>query len=193
MGNVVVINHLTLDGVMQAPGHADEDRRDGFAHGGWAQERSEQVMGNELGKWMRGEHVFLFGRVSYEGMLSGWNERGGPFMEALNGTRKYVASRDPDAKLQWPNSTLLTGDIPAEVARLKDELDEDLVMMGSGELIGALMEHGLVDTFLLMTHPIVLGTGRRLFAGDAAATLRLSNSVTTPTGVVVATYESAPA
>ncbi len=86
MGRIVVVNHVTLDGVMQAPGHADEDTRDGFAHGGWATPRSDEQMGAAVGRRMDGRHQFLFGRRSYDAMLEGWNERGGPFKDALNQT-----------------------------------------------------------------------------------------------------------
>jgi dihydrofolate reductase len=191
MGRAVVINHVTLDGVMQGPGRADEDTRGGFEHGGWAVPRNDEVMGAKLGEWMRGGHALLFGRRSYEDMLAAWNRMGGPFKDALNSAPKYVASRNPATKLEWPNSTLLHGDVPGAVAELKESEGSDLVIMGSGELIGSLMAAGLIDVFVLMIHPVVLGTGRRLFEDGVHASLRLTDSVTTTKGVLLATYEPA--
>ena len=163
MAKVVVVNHLTLDGVMQAPGRPDEDTRDGFAYGGWAVPRNDEVMGAKVGEWMGGRHAFLFGRRSYEDMLEAWNRMGGPYKDGLNNTPKYVASTNSAIRLQWPNSVPLHGDVPAAVAELKQTSDRTLVIMGSGELIGSLMAAELIDVFFLMIHPLVLGTGRRLF------------------------------
>jgi dihydrofolate reductase len=172
---------------MQAPGAPDEDTRDGFRHGGWATAGSDETVQQAIGRHQseRASGGLLLGRRSYEGMLAGWNERGGPFRDALNNTPKYVVSRSPQTELRWPNSTLISGDIPAEVARL----DGDLTIMGSGELIRALLPHGLIDELLLVIHPLVLGSGRRLFeADDHVARLRLLESVVAPSGVIVARY-----
>src|ERR1700688_4332961 len=116
MGKVIVINHMTLDGVMQGPGRPDEDTRDGFERGGWAVARGDQTMVAKMGERMSGDHAFLFGRRTYEDLLPTWNARGGPFKDALNSARKYVASSNPATGLDWPNSSLLHGDIPAAVA-----------------------------------------------------------------------------
>ena len=167
MGKVIVMNSVTLDGVMQGPGRPDEDTRDGFAHGGWAVPYSDEATVAKMGERMGAEHVWLFGRHTYEQLLASWNARGGPFKDALNDIRKYVASSDPAARLEWPNSTLLHGDVPAAVAELKESSDANLVIMGSGVLIASLMATELIDEYLLMIAPLVLGTGRRLFAGDA--------------------------
>ena len=191
MGRAVVINHVTLDGVMQGPGRADEDTRGGFEHGGWAASRSDEVIGAKVGEWMTGKHAFVLGRRSYEDMLEAWNRMGGPFKDALNNTPKYVASRNSATTLEWPNSTLLHGGIPAAVAELKQSAGGNLVIMGSGELIGSLMAAELIDVFLLMIHPLVLGTGRRLFTDDVHASLRLTDSISTTKGVLIATYEPA--
>jgi dihydrofolate reductase len=191
MGRAVVINHVTLGGVMQGPGRPDEDTRGGFQHGGWAIARNDEVMAAKLGEWMGGEHAFLFGRRSYEDMLEAWNRMGGPYKDALNNTPKYVVSRSSATRLEWPNSTLLHGDIPAAVAELKQRSGGDLVIMGSGELIGSLMTAELIDVFLLMIHPLVLGSGRRLFEDGVHASLQLTDSVTTTKGVLIATYEPA--
>jgi dihydrofolate reductase len=191
MGKVIVMNQLTLDGVMQGPGRADEDTRDAFERGGWAVSRGDQAMVTKMGERMGGDHAFLFGRRTYEDVLPYWNVQGGPFKNALNDAAKYVASGNPATRLDWPNSTLLHGDIPAAVADLKQSAGTNLVIMGSGVLIGSLMAADLIDEYLLMIHPLVLGTGRRLFPGGTHASLRLVDSITTSTGVLIATYEGA--
>ena len=191
MGKVIVMNHLTLDGVMQGPGRADEDTRDGFERGGWAVPHSDEAIVTKMGERMGGDRAFLFRRRTYEDLLASWNAKGGPFKDALNNARKYVASSNPAARLQWPNSTLLHGDVPAAVADLKQRSGTKLVIMGSGVLIGSLMAANLIDEYLLMIHPLVLGTGRRLFPGGVHVSLRLTDSVTTATGVLIAAYEPA--
>lgn len=191
MGRIIVMNQVTLDGVMQGPGRPDEDTRDGFAHGGWAVPRSDEAMAAKMGDRMGGDRAFLFGRRTYEDLLTSWNAQGGPFKEALNDARKYVASNNPATRLNWANSTLLSGDIPAAVADLKQSSGTNLVIMGSGVLIGSLMAADLIDEYLLMIHPVVLGTGRRLFPDGEQVSLRLTDSATTSTGVVIASYERA--
>jgi dihydrofolate reductase len=192
MGRIVVMNQVTLDGVMQGPGLPDEDTRDGFGFGGWAVARGDDAMVAKMGERMGEDRAFLFGRRTYEDLLASWNAQGGPFKEALNNARKYVASSLPTTKLEWPNSTLLSGDVPAAVADLKQSSGTTLVIMGSGVLIASLMAAELIDEYLLMIHPLVLGTGRHLFPGGTHASLRLVDSITTGTGVLIATYESAP-
>jgi dihydrofolate reductase len=189
---VVVVNHLTLDGVLQGPGGPDEDTRDGFARGGWAGQRSDDpAIGAALGRVMGEDFAWLFGRRSYDDMLGHWNEVGGPFRDGLNGTTKYVASSDPDRELPWPRSTLLSGDVPTAVADLRDRPGGNLVVMGSGELVRSLLPHGLVDELFLMIHPIVLGAGHRLFgAQDDPSVFTLVDCTTTGTGLLLATYRS---
>jgi dihydrofolate reductase len=188
MGKVIVMNAVTLDGVMQAPGRPDEDTRDGFAHGGWAVRYADDAMVAKMGEQMGEDRAFLFGRRTYVQLLTSWNARGGPFKDALNETRKFVASNSPETTLDWPNSTLLQGDVPAAVADLKQSSITNLVIMGSGVLIGSLIAAGLIDEYLLMVAPLVLGTGRRLFPAGVHMSLRLVESVTTRTGVVISTY-----
>jgi dihydrofolate reductase len=191
MGKVIVMNWVSLDGVMQGPGRPDEDTRDGFAHGGWGIPYGDEATAAKMGERMGGDRAFLFGRRTYENLLPSWNARGGPFKDALNNTRKYVASSNPATRLDWPNSTLLPGDVPAAVADLKQSSSANLVIMGSGVLIGSLMAADLIDEYLLMIAPVVLGAGRRLFAGGTHASLRLVDSATTGTGVLIATYAAA--
>jgi dihydrofolate reductase len=191
VSRVVVINNVTLDGVMQGPGRAEEDTRDGFTHGGRAAANTDEVMTEALGARMGEGLRLLLGRRSYEGMLGYWNTQDSPFKAALNNADKYVASRTLREPLPWPNSTLLQGDVAEAVAELKQQPGKDLIVWGSGELIQTLLRHELIDEFLLMIHPLVLGAGRRLFPdGGAPASLRLLDSTPTTTGVLLATYEA---
>jgi dihydrofolate reductase len=187
---IVVINHITLDGVMQAPGRADEDTRGGFPHGGWALPGNDEAMFRAIGERMGApDSALLLGRRSYDDMLTIWNARGGPFKDGLNSTPKYVVSHSASTHLAWPNSTLLHGDIPAAVAQLKHQPGGNLVIMGSGQLIRALLPHALIDEFLLMIHPILLGSGQRLFdLANNPTALRLIASTSTPKGVILASY-----
>jgi dihydrofolate reductase len=191
MGKVIVMNGVSLDGVMQGPGRPDEDTRDGFAHGGWGIPYGDEAIVAKMGERMGGDRAFLFGRRTYEQLLSSWNARGGRFRDALNNAHKYVASSNPAARLEWPNSTLLHGDVPGAVADLKQSSGTNLVIMGSGVLIRSLMAADLIDEYLLTITPVVLGSGRRLFAGGTHAPLRLVDSSTTGKGVLIATYERA--
>jgi dihydrofolate reductase len=192
MARLTVINHLTLDGVMQAPGRPDEDTRGGFEHGGWAASRNDEVMGRVMGERMTGGPLLL-GRRTYEQLYEYWpKQTDSPFSAALANVQKHVASTTLTEPLPWENSTLLSGDVPDAVRRLKAEEDKDVVVMGSGELIRSLIPHDLIDEWVLMIHPLVLGAGRRLF-GDTLGLgeLRLLDSVTTTTGVVCTTYGAA--
>ena len=190
MARIVVFNSMTLDGVMQAPGRPDEDKRGGFQFGGWAAPYSDPEMGKAAGQSMATTGGLLFGRRTYEDFYSVWpNRKDNPFTEVLNNTPKYVASTTLKEPLPWMNSTLLKGDIPRAVAALKTQLEKDLVILGSGELIRTLMKHHLIDLYMLLIHPLVLGSGRRLFAEGAYSTFQLVDSKTTPKGVVIATYQ----
>jgi dihydrofolate reductase len=188
---IVVINHLTLDGVMQSPGRPDEDTRGGFSHGGWAIPGNDPTMFQAIGERMaKPDGGMLFGRRSYEDMLTAWNAKGGPFKDGLNNARKYIASSSSETGLEWPNSTLVHGDVPAAVAELKENPGGNLVIMGSGQLIRSLIPHGLIDEYLLMIHPLVLGSGKRLFEHEGhVARLKLIGSTATTTGVILATYQ----
>src|ERR1700730_17998569 len=157
MSKVVVFMNLTLDGVMQAPGRPDEDRRGGFEHGGWAtpyatMEAAEESMANAP--------ALLFGRRTYEDFYAVWpNRTDNPFTEVLNNTQKYVASRTLVEPLPWSNSTLLKGDAAQTVATLKEHQSKDLVVLGSGELAQSLIRQNLVDEYMLLIHPLLLGSG----------------------------------
>ncbi len=191
MGRLVVVNHVTLDGVMQAPARPDEDRRGGFDRGGWAAANADAVMGETMGTRMTGDGELLLGRRTYEDMASVWPHRppDDPYAAVINARRKHVASRTLREPLDW-NATLLDGDVAGAVAALRERTD--LAILGSGELIQSLMPHGLIDEYLLLVHPLVFGTGRRMFPdGGAPAALRLVDTVTTGTGVIIATYRPA--
>jgi len=194
MGRIVVMNHLTLDGVMQGPGRPDEDTRGGFAEGGWASHSAAagDAAGQAMGERMAaggGLAGWLFGRRTYDDLLAQWNSEGGPFKDALNQAPKYVVSTTLTEPLPWPNSTLLRGDIPEAVRTLKAQASGVLGIMGSGELIKALLPADVIDEYLLMIHPLILGTGRRPFPEQVKLPLRLTGCVTSSTGVVIATYE----
>jgi dihydrofolate reductase len=190
---IVIMNHVTLDGVMQGPGRPDEDRRGGFEHGGWATPRSDEVVGRAMGMRMASSGGLLFGRRTYEDLLSHWNSvPESPFAEPLNGAQKWVVSTTLEEPLPWPNSTLVRGDVVEAVRRLKADGDGDLGVMGSGQLIRTLLPHGLIDEYLLFIHPLVLGSGRRLVPEDGPTVdLELTEAVTATTGVLVASYRPA--
>ena len=191
MSKVVAFTSLTLDGVMQAPGRPDEDRRGGFEHGGWATPYADSVLGSVAGESMAYTGALLFGRRTYEDFYAVWpNRTDNPFTAVLNNTQKYVASTTVSEPLPWSNSTLLGGDAAEAVARLKQESGKDFVVLGSGELVQSLIRHHLVDEYVLLIHPLVLGSGCRLFTdGGTFAALRLVKTRTTTTGVVIATYQ----
>jgi dihydrofolate reductase len=194
MGKVVVIEHLTLDGVMQAPGRPDEDRRGDFRHGGWARSGDDPVMQRVMGERMGTSWSLLLGRRTYEDFAAFWPNQPepNPFTEALNNVQKYVASTTLEEPLPWINSTLLKGDATEAVAGLKERPGKDLVVFGSGELVQSLVRRDLIDEYVLLIHPLVLGSGRRLFTdGGASAALRLVDGQTTATGVVIAIYQPA--
>lgn len=188
MAEIIAFTNLTLDGVMQAPGRPDEDPRDGFEHGGWA---TPYAAMHEVGGALGDVGAILFGRRTYEDFYGFWpNQEDSPFTAFFNNVQKYVASTTLEAPLEWENATLLNGSVAEAVGTLKEEEDRDMIVFGSGVLIQSLMKDDLVDKYVLLIHPLVLGTGRRLFPdGGAAATLRLRDTKTTSTGVVVATYE----
>jgi dihydrofolate reductase len=193
MRKIVVVENLSLDGVMQAPGRADEDLRGGFAYGGWSMPYNDAAKGRIMAGGMAQAGPLLFGRTTYEDFFRVWpNRTDNPFTAVLDNSQKYVASTTLTEPLPWKNSTLLTGDVPDAVARLKEQPGKDIVVLGSGALVRSLMRRNLVDEFVLLIHPLVLGSGRRLFADEGAlAALRLVDSQTTTTGVMIATYRQA--
>ena len=195
MRKITAIESITLDGVMQAPGSADEDTRGGFAHGGWGPPYMDHVMGEAMGGGMAAGGPLLFGRRTYERFASFWPHQtdGNPFTPVLDAAQKYVASSTltSDAELPWQNSTLLGGDVPAAVRALKERDGKDVGILGSGELVRSLLGHELIDELVLLIHPLVLGAGTRLFPAEGPAyRLDLVSSVTTTTGVIIATMRA---
>lgn len=192
MGKIVAYTNLTLDGVMQGPARPDEDTRGGFTHGGWALPYGDSVMGSASAQSGSTAEGLLLGRRTYEDFYAVWPKRtdDNPYTGVLNNTLKYVASTTLKEPLPWMNSTLLGGDAVQAAAQLKSDLKKDLVVLGSGVLLQSLMAHHLVDEFVLLIYPLVLGSGRRLFADRGTfANLRLIDTKTTTTGVVIATYQ----
>lgn len=190
MRKLTVSEFVSLDGVMQAPGGADEDTEGGFRHGGWQMGYFDDVAGERIGASMAQTGAFLLGRRTYEIFASYWPTQSNddPFAKILNGLPKYVASTTLGEPLAWQNSTLLQGDVAKAVAELKESEGGNVVVLGSGGLVQTLYENDLVDEYSLMIHPIVLGSGKKLFREVPRKPLKLADSLTTSTGVVMATY-----
>jgi len=183
MGKITVVCNVTLDGVMQAPGRPDEDTRDGFEHGGWATPYNKDAMGRVLGSRAGADGGMLLGRRTYEDFAAFWpNQPANPYTDALNKQDKYVVSTTL-RQTSWVNSHLIS---PTDIAGLKAE--QNLVILGSGNLIRSIPD--LVDEYILLIHPLVLGAGQKLF-GSTQQNLRLTDSVTTTTGVIIGTYQPA--
>jgi dihydrofolate reductase len=185
---------LTLDGVMQAPGGPDEDTSDGFVHGGWSFPYGDQdFMGAVVG-WFGNADAFLLGRKTYDIFSNYWphqTDPNDPVASKLNALPKFVASETLD-RVTWNNSSLLGGDVAGEVAKLKERAGNELQVHGSGNLAQTLIEHDLIDEYRLITFPVHLGSGKRLFReGLTAKALRLTSTTTTSTGAVIASYEPA--
>jgi dihydrofolate reductase len=192
MSRLRVVESVSLDGVMQAPGGSDEDTRGGFEHGGWAAPYTDEVMGREMGKRMSEGGLLVLGRRTYDHFAAVWpQQKGNPYSEALSRAQKHVATRTLTEPLPWENSSVLAGDAVEAVAALKEESDQSIGILGSGDLVRQLMGRGLIDEFLLLIYPLILGSGTRLFADGVLAPLELTESVTTTSGVVIATYRPA--
>ncbi|MGH7477729.1 MAG: dihydrofolate reductase family protein [Longimicrobiales bacterium] len=209
MRNLLVTTFLTLDGVYQAPGGPEEDPSGGFTEGGWSVNYWDDLMGQLMDQTLAAPFDLLLGRRTYEIFAAHWPYVGeDPALEAapeglvethdetaqkLNHARKYVASRTLD-RVDWQNSTLLRGDVAEQVAQLKQQPGPEIQVHGSGNLIQTLLAHDLVDRYRLWLFPVVVGGGKRLFAdGTHPRGLKLVDSQTSTTGVVIATYEPAGA
>jgi dihydrofolate reductase len=189
MRRLIVTTFLTLDGVMQAPGGPDEDESGGFAHGGWSVTFWDERMGEVMGAAMSAPFDLVLGRTTYDIFAAHWPKAGDdPAARLLNDATKHVASRTRPA-LEWDNSVLIDGDAAEGVAALKRGDGPELQLHGSSQLAQTLIRSGLVDEYRLWVFPVVLGTGKRLFAdGAIPAALRLAESTVSATGVVIGTY-----
>jgi dihydrofolate reductase len=190
MRKVIVLEHISIDGVIQAPGGPEEDTSGGFAYGGWGGAYSDESSGTALRKQMNMPFDLLLGRKTFDIWEPYWPKHADEW-PGVNTATKYVASNTRTSS-EWQPSVFLNGDIPEKVARLKQEQGPDLNVWGSGNLLQTLIKHDLVDTFWLMIYPITLGTGKRLFAdGTIPAAFKVTESTVTPKGIIFVTYERA--
>ncbi len=193
MRRLVVLSFITLDGVMQAPGGPEEDTTGGFKYGGWSVGYWDDSLAAAMGQQMSKPYDLLLGRKTYEIFAAYWPHAKDEFAAKINTARKYVVSRTL-SRVDWQNSTLVNGDVPREIKRLKEQDGPELQVHGSGNLIQTLHKHSLVDELRLKIYPVALGTGKRLFAeGTIPAGLKLVDFKTTATGVIIATYQPAGA
>ena len=189
MAKVVVNEFLTLDGVMQAPGGPDEDRSGGFDHGGWQSQYAEDGTGDFVDDNFRRAGALLLGRNTYDIFAAYWPHADNELAPTMNGLRKFVASRTLKEPLAWQNSALLASDAADGVRRLKASEDKDLLVFGSGDFVQTLIRSGLVDEFRLAIYPLVIGKGKRLFRDESVQSkYRLTDSITSPAGVLLLTY-----
>jgi dihydrofolate reductase len=190
MRKLIVLEHISLDGVIQAPGGPDEDTSGGFKHGGWISGYSDDILGTLLRKQMNKPFDLLLGRKTYDIWAPYWPYHGDAW-PGVNTATKYVASNTLTSG-DWKPSVILNGDIAEKVAKIKEQPGPDLKVWGSGNLLQTLLKHDLVDTFWLMIYPITLGTGKRLFAeGTMPAAFKVTESTVTPNGVIMVNYELA--
>ena len=190
MRTLKVIEFMSLDGVVQAPGDPDEDRDGGFEHGGWQRPYFDEIFLQQAGPGMSTTHAQLFGRRTFEKMAAFWPTQGDddPFAKHLNHVQKYVASRTV-TETSWGPTTILSGDVPNQVRELKERDDGTISVLGSPGLVQTLMAHDLVDEYAIAIHPVVLGSGKKLFRdAEQVRRLELVGSVTTTTGVLMTTY-----
>ena len=192
MRKLIVLEHISLDGVIQAPGGPDEDASDGFAYGGWSAPYSDEILGTAVRRQMNMPFDLLLGRKTFDIWASYWPHHG-DIWPGANSATKYVASTTMTSG-DWQPSVFLNGDIAEQIAGIKRQPGPDLHVWGSGHLIQTLIKHDLVDTFWLMIYPITLGDGKRLFAdGTIPAAFKVTESIVTTTGVIVVNYERAGA
>jgi dihydrofolate reductase len=193
MRNLVVIDFLSLDGVMQAPGQPEEDTEGGFKHGGWAIPYHDEGLAESVAESMAATDAYLFGRKTYQNFAAYWPTapREIPFTDHLNNTAKYVVSKTL-TNPEWNNTSMLEGDVVEEVRKLKNQPGKRIAVLGSGQLVQTLMKNDLVDEYFLTVYPILLGGGKKLFRdNDQLRKLELVDSTTTSTGGVVLTYRPA--
>ena len=192
MRKVLVLEHISLDGVIQAPGGPDEDTSGGFAHGGWIAPYSDARLGTALRRQMNLPFDLLLGRRTFDIWAPYWPHHADAW-PGVNTATKYVASHTLTSGA-WQPSVFLNGDIAGEVAAIKQQPGPDLHVWGSGQLLQTLIKHDLVDAFWLMVYPLTLGVGKRLFAeGTLPLAFKVTESTITSKGVIIANYERAGA
>jgi dihydrofolate reductase len=193
MAELTITTFLSLDGIMQAPGGPEEDPSGNFPHGGWLVPHADEDMGTTMAEIFSKAEAFLLGRKTYEIFAAYWpriTDPADPVASKLNGLPKFVASRTQDA-FAWSNTTLVR-DVVKDAIAIKKRFGREVQVHGSAGLVQTLIEHDLVDEYRLLTFPVVLGTGKRLFgSGAVPRTLRLVSSRTTGKGVVVSVYRPA--
>lgn len=188
MRKIIVLEHISLDGVIQGPGGPDEDTSGGFKYGGWIGQHSDALLGTLLRKQMNLPFDLLLGRKTYDIWAPYWPHHADAWPGA-NKAIKYVASNTITSG-EWQTSVILSGNIVEKIAKIKESQGPDLHVWGSGDLLQTLIKHDLVDVFWLMIYPITLGVGKRLFAnGTIPRTFKVTESNVTPNGVIVVNYE----
>ena len=188
MRKLIVLEHISLDGIIQAPGGPDEDTSGGFAHGGWIAGYSDEILGTLLRRQMNMPFDLLLGRKTFEIWAPYWPQHADVWA-GVNTATKYVASNTITSS-EWQPSVFLQGDIAEKVAKIKQQQGPDLHVWGSGNLIQTLIKNNLVDVFWLMIYPITLGVGKRLFAdGTIPAAFKVTESKVTSNGVIIVNYE----
>lgn len=189
MRKIITTTFVTADGVMQAPGGPEEDTSGGFSHGGWMFPYTDDLTEKTIDEFIHLPFELLLGKHTYDIWAPYWPTQHNDIATAFNGTKKYVVSHHP-AELSWQHSTLITGDVPAELRKLKEADGPDLWVHGSGNLIQTLLAHHLIDVMHVWTFPVTVGGGKRLFEpGIPAREFKLVESKISPKGVVIATYE----
>ncbi len=192
MRKIVVLEHISLDGVIQGPGGPDEDTSGGFGHGGWISPHSDAILGTALRRQMNMPFDLLLGRKTFDIWAPYWPHHADVW-PGVNAATKYVVSNTMTSG-EWQPSVFLNGDIAEKVAKIKQQPGPDLNVWGSGDLLQTLIKHDLVDAFWLMIYPITLGVGKRLFAeGTIPAAFKVTESQVTPNGVIIVNYERAGA
>jgi dihydrofolate reductase len=192
MRKLIVLEHVSLDGVIQAPGGPDEDTSGGFAYGGWIAPYSNPILGTALRRQMNLPFDLLVGRTTFDIWEPFWPQHADEW-PGVNTATKYVASNTRTSS-EWQPCVFLNGDIAEKVTRIKQQEGPDLNVWGSGNLLQTLMKHDLVDAFWLMIYPVTLGSGKRLFAGGTIpAAFKVTESIVVPNGVIVVNYERAGA
>ena len=192
MRKMIVLEHISLDGVIQAPGGPDEDTSGGFVYGGWIAPYSDDILGTALRRQMNTPFDLLLGRKTFEIWAPYWPQHGEAW-PSVNTATKYVVSNTITSG-EWEPSVYLNGDIAEKVAKIKQQPGPDLHVWGSGHLLQTLIKHDLVDAFWLMIYPITLGCGKRLFAdGTIPTAFKVTESSVTAKGVIIVNYERAGA